>query len=259
MFRWSAVCVCISVSFAQGPADLFNRPPADVDRALRARITEFYQDHIDGKFRQAEALVAEDTKDYFYNSNKPKYLSFEIQGIEYSEEFTRAKANVMVEQYLMIAGYDKPLKLASPSTWKLVDGQWFWYVDQTSVRETPFGKVKPGPTSSPGSATPSLPQSIPTIKDLSFIFTQVKADKTAVTLKSDETEQVTITNTAQGNMNLALMVVPPGIDAKLDKTNLGAGEKAVLTLRAGKSARPGVVSLRVEQTNQIISIEAGVQ
>jgi hypothetical protein len=44
-------------------------PPAEasrpeVDQALRARIGEFYPDHVGGKFRQAEALVAEETEDY---------------------------------------------------------------------------------------------------------------------------------------------------------------------------------------------------
>ena len=43
-------------------------PPPEVDQALRARISEFYQDHVDGKFRQAEALVAAETKDSFYGA-----------------------------------------------------------------------------------------------------------------------------------------------------------------------------------------------
>ena len=49
MFRLFALSVCSVVCFAQTPADLFNRPPVEVDRALRARITEFYQDHVEGK------------------------------------------------------------------------------------------------------------------------------------------------------------------------------------------------------------------
>src|SRR5262252_4422911 len=112
MFRSIALCVCAASCLAQSPADLFNRPPADVDKALRVRITEFYQDHVDGKFRQAEALVAEDTKDFFYSANKPKYLSFEIQRIDYSDGFTRAKATVLCEQYVLMPGFtDKPLKV----------------------------------------------------------------------------------------------------------------------------------------------------
>ena len=258
MFRLIALLVCVASCFAQAPADLFNRPPADVDRALRARITEFYQDHVDGKFRQADALVAEDTKDFYFASNKPKYLSFEIQRIDYSDGFTRAKATLLCEQYVMVPGFtDKPLKVPTPSTWKLVDGQWYWYVDPEALRESPFGKRQPGPAGATG-APPSLP-AIPSAKDMTFIFSQVKADKPAVSLKRGAPEQVTLTNGAQGLVTLSLTGTLPGVDVKMDRMNLGAGEKAVVTLQSGNNARPGVLSLRVEQTNQVIPIKVTIE
>src|SRR6516164_2005091 len=168
MVRPLALFVCSAYCFAQAPADLFNKPPADVDRALRARISEFYQDHVDGKFRQADSLVAEETKDFYFASNKPKYLSFEIQRIDYSEGFTRAKATVLCEQYVMIPGFtDKPMKVPTPSTWKLVDGEWYWYIDPDSLNETPFGKMKAGPGDSSG------PRSLPNAQDMNTIFKQV--------------------------------------------------------------------------------------
>src|SRR5438067_607794 len=152
----------------------FNRPPEGVDQALRARITEFYQLHVKGDFRHAEALVAEDTKDFFYTHNKPQYLSFEISRIDYSENFTRAKATVVCEQYVMMPGFsDKPMKVPTPSTWKVADGKWYWYVDPESLRVTPWGKMTPGKTPATGGA-PALPP-IPSSAD--FLFTQVKLDK----------------------------------------------------------------------------------
>jgi hypothetical protein len=42
----------------------------EVDPARSARIGEFYQEQVGGKFRQAEALVAEETKDYFYSPSQ---------------------------------------------------------------------------------------------------------------------------------------------------------------------------------------------
>jgi hypothetical protein len=269
MLRWIALVVyatgvCATASLAQTPAaqtptDLFNRPPADVDQALRARISEFYQDHVDGKFRQAEALVAEDTKDFYYSAAKTKYLSFEIQRIDYTEGFTRAKATVLCEQYVMIPGFtDKPLKVPTPSTWKLLDGQWFWYVDPEALRLTPFGKMTPGPSRA-GASPPALPSSIPTLKDMDFIFSQVKPDKTAVKLKPGEPEKVVITNRANGPVSLTLTEVPPGVDAKLDHANIAAGDKATLTLRAAERAKPGVLSLRVDQTNRVIPIQVAFE
>ena len=88
------------VALAQNPADLFNKPPEKVDKALRARIDEFYQDHVKQQFRKADTLVAADTKEFFYIQNKPAYLSCEVGHVEYSEKFTRAKATVLCEQYL---------------------------------------------------------------------------------------------------------------------------------------------------------------
>jgi hypothetical protein len=239
--------------FAQDPADLFNRPPADVDQALRARISEFYQDHVDGKFRQAEALVAEDTKDFFYSGNKPKYLSFEIRRIDYSEGYTRAKATVLCEQYVLMPGFaDKPLKVPVPSLWKLVDGQWYWYVDPESLRHSPFGKMTPGTVGG------STDIKIPKLEEMKFIFTQVKADKTAVSLKAGESDQVTISNSAQGPMSISIMGAPPGVEVKLDRMDLKSGEKALLTFRAGADAKPGILSIRVEQTNQVIPIQVSI-
>jgi len=255
MVRALTLFVCAAACFAQAPADLFNKPPADVDGALRARITEFYQDHVDGKFRQADALVAEDTKDFYFESNKPKYLSFEIQRIDYSEGFTRAKATILCEQYVMMPGFtDKPLKVPTPSAWKLVDGQWYWYVDLQQVHQTPFGPMKPGP-GLPGAAPVTMPNATEVLKAASE---QVKADKQAIHLKPGGSDQVTITNQAPGVMTVSLLGSLTGVDVTPGRVDLKSGEKAVVTFRAGNDAKPGVLSLRVEQTNHVIPIQVGI-
>ena len=136
--------------FAQNGADPFNKPPADVDKALRERITEFYQDHVTGEFRKAEQLVAEDTQDFFYNTNKPRYDSFEIARIDYSDNFTRARASVLCEQNVLMPGFGGKFKVPTPSTWKLENGKWFWYVDQSTLNVTPFGIMKVSPPPADG-------------------------------------------------------------------------------------------------------------
>ncbi len=258
MFRFVLLAVLATGSFAQNAGDAFNKPPADVDQALRARISEFYGLHVKGEFRKAEALVADDTKDFYYNSNKTQYVSFEIGRIDYSDNFTRAKATVLCEQYIMLPGFmGKPMKVPTPSTWKLVDGTWYWYVDPESLRMTPFGKMNPAPPSAPASAPTSIPVIPTTVPD--FIYKQVKTDKASVTLKAGESERVTITNSAPGAMNISLTGSVPGVDVKLDRTVLNTGEKAVLTVRAGEDARPGVLSIQVEQTNQVIPIQVVIR
>jgi len=52
---------------AQNAAAVFAKAPPDVDDALRTRITAFYQAQVEGKPRRVEPMVAEDSKDFFYN------------------------------------------------------------------------------------------------------------------------------------------------------------------------------------------------
>ena len=51
----------------------------------------------------------------------------------------------------------------------------------------------------------------------------------------------------------------PGIEAKFDRTSVPAGEKAVLTLKAGSDAKSGVLNAQVEQTTQVIHIQVTVK
>ena len=258
MFRSILLAIFATASLAQNAADVFNKPPADVDQALRARIAAFYDLHVKGEFRKVEALVAEDSQDLYYNSTKTQYLSFEIGRIDYSENFTRAKATVMCEQYIMLPGFlGKPMKVPSPSTWKLVDGTWYWFVDPESLRVTPFGKSA---ASAPRDSTPqarTIPAIPTTVPD--FIFKQVKADKASIALKVGESERVTISNSAPGPMNISLTGSVPGVEVKLDRTVVNAGEVAVLTVQAGGDAKSCVLSIRVEQTNQVIPIQVVIK
>ena len=258
MLRFILPAIFVTGSFAQNAGDLFNKPPADVDQALRARITAFYDLHVKGEFRKAEALVAEDTKDLYYSSNKTQYVSYEIGRIDYSDNFTRAKVTVLTEQYIMLPGFmGKPIKIPIPSTWKVVDGTWYWYVDPESLHMTPFGKLSPGPAPGSASATKSIPEIPTTVPD--FIFKLVKADKESVALQAGESGQVTITNGAPGVMNISLTGSVPGVEVKLDRTVLKAGENAVLTMRAGDNAQSGVLSIQVAQTNQVIPIQVTIK
>lgn len=241
------------VALAQNPADLFNKPPEKVDKALRARIDEFYQDHVKQQFRKADTLVAADTKEFFYIQNKPAYLSCEVGHVEYSEKFTRAKATVLCEQYFAAPGFTgKPVKVPIPSTWKVEHGKWYWYVDQDRLRQTPFGVMKAGP----GPANGGLPTSMPDSAD--FVLKLVKTDKEKVELKPGQSEDVTITNTAPGVMDLTIMGQVPGVEAKLDHAQMKIGDRAVLTLKAGDKPQSGLFSIRVEQTGMVLPIQVVV-
>jgi len=92
MPRIALIALFTAAAFAQNSTNPFDRPPEKVDKALRERIDQFYEYHITRDYRKAEPLVAEDTKNFFYSRNKPAYIKCRIGRIEYSENYTRAKA-----------------------------------------------------------------------------------------------------------------------------------------------------------------------
>lgn len=160
--RFSIFCLCAAACLAQSPQEQ-PKPPADVDAALRARVTEFFQYHVTGQFRKAEALVADDSKELFYNRNKPRYLKLEgIERLDWSENFTKAMVTVMVVTPEMIPGWvGGPPEVPIPSTWKLENGKWCWYVEPERFLQTPFGSfsfeaLQKGAARAPG----MVPQSI---------------------------------------------------------------------------------------------------
>ena len=247
----TSVILCAGLCLAQTS---HGKPPAGVDKALRARVNQFFQLLVDAKFRQAESLVAEDSKDIYYGGQKPRYLSYEFKDVEYSDDFTRAKATVTCETMMTVAGFaGQPIKVAVNSTWKLVHGQWFWYLDPETLHRTPFGTMTPGT----GSRAPGLPATVPT--DPGFAMGKVKPDKNALELRAGESGEVTLTNTAPGPMSISLTGQIKDVDVKLDKVNLNSGDKAVINVTPHEGARSGTLSIQIEQTNEVIPIQINVQ
>jgi len=257
MRRLVLFALLAALAFAQSNDPFKPKPPGDVDAALRARVHEFFDLHAKGQFRKAEELVAEDTKDFFYSGNKPKYLTCEITRIEYSENFTKATAVMMCELYVMMPGLaDHPMKVPFPSTWKIENGKWVWYVDQDARLNTPFGRMTPGAMRADGATPP--PPSIANMPSAETLLKQVQLDKDAVRLKVGETAEVTVANGAPGPISLSLSAAVPGIQAKLDKTSIPAGGKATVTLRAAKGAKSGVLNVQVEPTMQLLPIQIAI-
>jgi hypothetical protein len=139
-------------SLAQAPA-----PPAEVDQALRAQATAFLKYQMEGNFRKAYELVAEDSQDYYLGSAKEKSSSVELQNIEYSDNFTKAAVTSASKQTLMMEG--RPIQIPSGriDRWKLENGQWKWYHDAS--KDMVQTLVGPMPAAgSPVTSAPKLPK-----------------------------------------------------------------------------------------------------
>jgi hypothetical protein len=235
-------------------------PPPAVDRALRARITEFLNYHITGEFRKAEALVADDTKELFYNRNKPRYFSCKgISSIRYSENFTRAYAVVQctVPMIIQITDNEQPTEtprelmgpptIPIPSTWKLENGKWCWYVDPemdtkmpwatmpsfTAGTPMPPGAMLPMVTAPPGTAAPPVPPGFGgTAQPPAMDPTMVAALKAASHVPVTDATFGPVAEEALNHVKLdsSSVTVKPGGEAKIKISNESADARALMVL-----------------------------
>ena len=244
-----------------------DKPPAEVDEALRGRIARFYQAHVDGKFRMADELVADDTKDYFYEAKKTRFLSYSIERIEYSENFTKALAIVLCEIRVMFPGFEgKPMKFPLSSLWKLEKEQWYWWVDTKSEQMTPWGLMKPNLEAGGASGDKTMP-SLKTAPTLESIWKSVSVDKNAVSLSAgkESSAEVSIANGMGGAIQLSLEFAPrEGLSVQLDRSELKAGEKATVAFRTVErkttvAKSTSLVTVRVQPTNQAIPIQVTLE
>lgn len=223
-------------------------PPPDVDQALRARVDGFYQNFVDGSFspRKAEGFVAEDTKDYFYNSGKLKFISYRIGKISYSDNFTKAVVVVVGKGTKMIAGHPVVLDEPMDTRWKIEDGKWCWTYSPYEIASTPMGgKISPPDPSAPklGIDPPKsvAPEDIQRV-GAAIIKVPMGVDKPDVTMSAGEasTVQVTFTNGANGEVQIGLDgPVVRGLTATLDKTAVPGHGTAVLTLKYDPADKSG--------------------
>lgn len=257
MQKTALILLLASSALAQNAAEVFAKAPPDVDAALRARITKFYQLQVEGKGRQAEELVAEDSKDFFYNMGKPKFLSFEIRDITYSDNFTKAKAVIVVEMYVMMPGFEgKPQKVPGSTTWKIENGQWCWYIDPDVLTTTPWGKMKASGDATSSGALPDL-KNAPTPASLAK---QVRADKLKVRLLpigAASSDKITIHNSMPGAVQIEIRHADVrGLEIKADRTEIPAGEDAVVSFHytpgSGYPPRTLNVEVGVEPINTVL-------
>ena len=119
-----------------------NRPAEcapEVDQALRARVTQFYSANISGKWRDAFQVVADDMQNEYLAASKDTYDRCETVKITYSDNFTKATVRENCHGEYRWHNSHIPATIPLTSTWKVVDGQWFWYYLKPTELMTPWG------------------------------------------------------------------------------------------------------------------------
>jgi hypothetical protein len=255
MFRYFVLSLLCGVALGQTAQNPFDKPPADVDVALRARANEFYDLHVAGKFRAAEQLVADDTKDAFYASGKPDIKEFRLGEVAYSGDYKKAKVTVVAKIPMAIMGAGvKVMTFPFPSYWKVEKDKWCWYIPNDPNRVTPFGQINPKTAEmAKNSDASALFKPV----DLATVGAAVKADRLQIKLGSPE-EKVNLVNSLPGKVTLSLSEKTfPGLDVTLDRTELNQGEAAVLTVKPAVEGRKTrlTIGVLVKPANQVIQIE----
>jgi hypothetical protein len=258
--------------FAQSPADLLKKAPPEIEQALRTRINIFYQAHVDGKWRLADAVVAEDSKDTFFSAQKPKLRSFEIVRFNWSDDFKKATVVVGCSQDWFLHGEKIPVVTPITTTWRLEKGEWFMYIepDNGGPRKTPFGMMTPGPPSADGATPGAIPSDLAkALKDdaarqqmAAKIFQSVAFDKQNISLASDEigAETITIKNSLRGEIVIEMLIENAfaGLSIELDRTRLNFDETAIVNIRhepRNANAKPQVfLRFRITPTGQNVVI-----
>jgi hypothetical protein len=251
-------------------AALAQTPPPEVEQALRARVTEFLQYHVDGNFRKAYDMVAEDTKDQYFSSGKVQLKGFKINDVKFTDNFTKAAVTATLSKTVNVAGQDVPTAMPSTTTWKIENGKWVWYNDAQAAWVTPVGPASAPPAAA---ATPrndnagdaALPKDFSDqtiVAAARSILQQVSVDKTEVTMPTDKPseEQVIFHNGMTGSVQLELNAPEiPGFSAKLTQSLARAASNVPLVLRydpgdQSERREPIDVRLTVQPLNQVFVI-----
>jgi len=262
-----------SLGFSQESSDLFDKAPPPIDEALRARVDTFYQAHVSGKFREAFALVAEDSQDAFFAAPKAQFKKCETVRINWSEQFTKAKVVESCDGEFRFHGQTAPVKRPMSSDWKLVDGQWYWCFVKPDMRQTPFSPTGLAPITNvaPAASPGKLPSSDEVNTLAAGILQRVKVDKTTIKLRSDESskDELHVRNEMPGAISFTVgQVAIPGLKITPAKTELQANEETTVVFEyrlddtsiacvdCAKHIQSTVASgLRIQPTGQYFPIE----
>lgn len=222
-------------AFAQPPAEPSEQPPADVDAALRARVSQFYQAQVSGKYGAAFEVVADEFKDAYIGSDKGSFKSCETAKIAYTDGFEKAKVTEACKTEWKWHGRSWPVTVPLTSFWRVMNGQWYWYAVKQTEFETPWGISRITEDKAEGANATTTPSVLPDpIAAAKSIMQMVRIDKTEVKLDPSKVSQdeVVVTNAMPGTIFISIdNIGQPGLTVKSDKTQLGAGEKARVVLK----------------------------
>ncbi len=236
--------------------------PDAVKESLAARVRTFYELFQVGKFRDAEAIVAEKARDGFYNSRKSRIYGFDVKSLQFTEDFHSAKVLVTCKMTVPMLG-GKLLDIPVNSRWRWENGDWFIHFgprkNPDGSIQTPFGPMKGGPNVGAAQSGASFPGvgAGPTLESLQNM---VSADRTELRMSGGEPgeETISVSNRAAGPLTLSTRGrLPPGVRVVLpERVEAGAEGEVRFVYTPGEEPLAGrhSVELIVLPINRLLKI-----
>lgn len=236
--------------------------PAAVKESLEARVRTFYELFQGGKFRDAEAIVAEESRDIFYVAPKSRIFGFDIKSLTFTEDFQSAKAFVACKMVVPMLG-SQTFDIPVTSEWRWQNGDWFIRfgprVSPDGTIQTPFGPMKSNADTGapPSGGTPPPAVLRPTLESLKEMFS---VDRSELRMSGSEPGEQTISirNRAAGALNLSMRSsLPPGLQVELpERVEAGAEGEVRFVYTPGEEPLEGrhSVELIVLPLNQVLKI-----
>ncbi|HTW64677.1 MAG TPA: hypothetical protein VME17_08680 [Bryobacteraceae bacterium] len=228
------------LGLAQTPADHEEQAPPAVDDALRARVGQYYRAFMEGKFKDAYLLVADDSQNAFMAADKDQYKACETIKIRYEDKFTKATVLESCKTDWVWHGIRTPTTFPITSTWKMIDGKWFWFY--VRPKEMPFPFSPSGFIPVPSEEALARENAIP--KDMQSaaksILSKITLDKESVHLLADETSQdvIHVHNGMPGEIELQMdKLAIAGLKITLGKSKLEANESTTVTFEYNLSSK----------------------
>jgi hypothetical protein len=234
---------------------IFRKAPPEVEEKLRARVAEFYSLYLQAKYRAAEALVAEESRDLYYAMSKAPIRSFQLEQITWDDDLKNAT--------VLVACLSATPRTAAQGMWVPINGRWRlekgdWYLVIKPRATTPFGPMK---FDDPRNVKPQ-PFQRPTLEMLRASAFEVVPRKVEFPSAATETEtrRVTVQNNMAGVLTVEVHAPKtPELSVSLADRNILPNKAAIVEIsyhpQAGKLAGAKEVRLTLQPVNQEIVIE----
>lgn len=205
-------------------------PPPEREKALRAAVDQFATAFQEGKLRKAYPLVDEESQEAFLDMAKLKFSKYEWTGIEWNENFTRAKVTLTVDTEWKLPQVTVPVKRPWQQHWVWKDGTWLWIWEQPTEVQTPFGVVKTQPGG--GAANIDVQAEIkkgPKPEDLQEAI-QVLTPELVFSRGEAREAEIQVKNNLRGWVTLTA-VIPRIPGMKIDRMQKSAGPGETIAFR----------------------------